>query len=68
MAYIKYAILVVILALGVWALLPPGEESKASVAHLGSDPSRNQNAAGAGKSVAVDSVLTSVALRNNRRY
>lgn len=27
-----------------------------------------QNAAGAGKSVAVDSVLTSVALRNNRRY
>lgn len=27
-----------------------------------------QNAAGAGKSVAVDSVVTSVALRNNRRY
>ncbi|HMA44246.1 MAG TPA: prepilin-type N-terminal cleavage/methylation domain-containing protein [Gemmatimonadales bacterium] len=27
-----------------------------------------QNAAGAGKAVAVDSVLTSVALRNNRRY
>ena len=46
MKFLKYAILVVILALSVWALLDPADQSKA--AHLGSDPNRNKNAARAG--------------------
>jgi raffinose/stachyose/melibiose transport system substrate-binding protein len=40
-AYIKYAILAVILGFGVWALCDPADSAKA--AHLGSNPSRTKN-------------------------
>jgi raffinose/stachyose/melibiose transport system substrate-binding protein len=38
----RHVILCIILVLGVWALLPPRDKSKAA-AHIGSDPSRTKN-------------------------
>jgi hypothetical protein len=46
----------------------PGRVARIDVTVRGRTSQAVQNAAGAGKSVAVDSVVTSVALRNNRRY
>lgn len=46
----------------------PGRVARIEVTVRGRTSQAVQNAAGAGKSVAVDSVVTSVALRNNRRY
>ena len=46
----------------------PTRVARVDITVRGRTVQKVQNAAGAGKSVSVDSVLTSVALRNNRRF